>query len=92
MLFTITVQTLMLFLQLPWAKIPWGLVAYVSLMFTLASVGFAGNATFNQRVFIDDRDFPGGPNGFTEMNYSTWVNMMAFAACVVLSLLLGRHG
>ncbi|KAJ7100378.1 hypothetical protein C8R44DRAFT_859315 [Mycena epipterygia] len=84
-LFTITVQTLILFLQLPWAKVPWGLVTYVSLMFTLASIGFAGNATFNQRVFIDDRDFPGGPNAFTGAYYSTWVNMMAFAAYIVMN-------
>ncbi|KAJ7085317.1 hypothetical protein C8R44DRAFT_651269, partial [Mycena epipterygia] len=71
-----------------WAKVPWGLITYVSLMFTLASIGFAGNATFNQRVFIDDRDSHGGPNGFTAAHYSTWVNMMAFVVMFWFGLAL----
>ncbi|KAJ7035286.1 hypothetical protein C8F04DRAFT_535230 [Mycena alexandri] len=86
-LFTITFQTLLLFFQLPRAKIPWGLVTYVCAMFTFASIGFAGNAKFNQMTFIDDRNIPGGPNAFTVEFYSTWVNIMSFAAYVLMSWL-----
>ncbi|KAJ7662324.1 hypothetical protein B0H17DRAFT_953220 [Mycena rosella] len=84
-LFTITIQTLVLFLKLPREKVPWGLVAYVSFMFALATLGMAGNAKFTQMVFVDDRDFPGGPNAFTGAFYSTPVNMMALAAYIVMN-------
>jgi len=84
-LFTISVQTLTLFLKLPRAKVPWSLVAYVFAMWTLATVGLAGTAKFNQMVFVDDRDFPGGPNAFTGAFYSTWVNMLSFAAYIVMN-------
>ncbi|KAJ7456069.1 hypothetical protein FB451DRAFT_1276952 [Mycena latifolia] len=84
-LFTITFETLSLFLKLERGKIPWGLVVYVSIMFALATLGMAGNAAFNQMVFVDNRDFPGGPNAFTGAYYSTWVNMMAFTAYIVMN-------
>ncbi|KAJ7724801.1 hypothetical protein B0H16DRAFT_1585624 [Mycena metata] len=86
-LFTLTFQTLLIFLQLPRAKIPWGFVGYICAMFILASLGFGGNAKFNQMTFIDDRNIPGGPNAFTVEFYSTWVNMMSFAAYVLMSWL-----
>jgi len=77
----------LIFLQLPRAKIPWGFVTYICAMFTLASIGFGGNAKFNQMTFIDDRNIPGGPNAFTVEFYSTWVNIMSFAAYVLMSWL-----
>ncbi|KAJ7160006.1 hypothetical protein C8R43DRAFT_881741 [Mycena crocata] len=86
-LFTISLQTLLLFFQLPRAKIPWGWVAYVSLMFTLASIGFGGNAKFNELTYIDNRNIPGGPNAYTVEFYSIPVNMMEFCAYVVMSWL-----
>jgi hypothetical protein len=47
-------------------------------MFTLASIGFGGNAKFNQMTYIDDRNIPGGPNAFTAEFYATPVNMASF--------------
>ncbi|KAJ7032812.1 hypothetical protein C8F04DRAFT_1040212 [Mycena alexandri] len=84
-LFTITAQALLLFLQLPKDKIPRLLIAYVIAMFILASVGFGGNAKFNEMTYIDNRNFPGGPNAYTVAFYSTPVNMMAFAAYTLMS-------
>ncbi|KAJ7086328.1 hypothetical protein B0H15DRAFT_931411 [Mycena belliarum] len=84
-LLTITVQTLSSFLRLERSRVPWGLFAYVSCMFGLATLGLAGNAAFNQMVFVDKRAYPGGPNGVTAAYYSTAVNMMAFAAYILMN-------
>ncbi|KAJ7493629.1 hypothetical protein FB451DRAFT_446806 [Mycena latifolia] len=84
-LFTVTSQTLHLFLRMPKGKVHWGWVIYVSVMFILASIGFGGNAKFNQMTFIDNRNFPGGPNAFTVEYYTAPVNMMAFAAYILMS-------
>jgi hypothetical protein len=50
------------------------------MMLILATIGFGGNARFNQMTFIDDRNFPGGPNAYTIEFYTTPCNMVAFAA------------
>jgi len=63
----------------------WFRLGYVSLMFTLATIGFGGNVKFNQMTYIDDRNIPGGPNAFTTLYYSNWINMMSFACYVVMS-------
>jgi hypothetical protein len=79
-LFTLGFQTLLRFLQLPWARIPWSLVVFVSAMCALGALGFAGNARFSQMTFIDQRDFPGGPNEVVVQLYSNWANVMAFVS------------
>ncbi|KAJ6561385.1 hypothetical protein DFH09DRAFT_920938 [Mycena vulgaris] len=84
-LFTITFQTVLLFLKAPRKAIPWGLIAYMSVMFILASIGFGINANFNQKTYIDDRNFPGGPNTFTVEFYATTLNMVGFTAYTVMS-------
>lgn len=79
-LFTLSAHTLILFFKLPRDNIPWRWVIYVTVMFILASIGLGGDAKFNEMTWIDDRNFPGGPNAFTVAFYSNWVNMMAFVA------------
>ncbi|KAF7347027.1 hypothetical protein MVEN_01456100 [Mycena venus] len=86
-LFTLTFQTLFLLIQQPKSKTSWSLIGYISLVFTLATLGFAGNAKFNQQTYIDDRNIPGGPNAFTAEFYSEWVNMMSFGSYVLMSWL-----
>ncbi|KAJ6529060.1 hypothetical protein DFH09DRAFT_935035 [Mycena vulgaris] len=86
-LFTVAFQTVLLFLQSPKAKVPWGLVTYVSVMFILASIGFGGNSKFNELTYIDNRNIPGGPNAYTVEFYATTSNMMSFAAYIVMSYL-----
>jgi hypothetical protein len=41
-------------------------------------MGFAGNTAFVQLTYVDFRDFPGGPNMFTLMNYSHPTNYTGF--------------
>jgi len=84
-LFTVTFQTLQLFLGQPKHKIQWGMVMYIAIVFTLASLGFAGNAKFNEMTYIEDRAFPGGPNAFTIAFYNTPVNMMSFVSYTIMS-------
>ncbi|KAF8183856.1 hypothetical protein K438DRAFT_1974881 [Mycena galopus ATCC 62051] len=84
-LFTITLQTLLLFFQAPLTKVSWRLVSYVVVLFCLASIGFGGNAKFNQQTFIDDRNFPGGPNAFTIQFYGEDINFTALVSFVVMS-------
>ncbi|KAF9008614.1 hypothetical protein BDZ89DRAFT_965115 [Hymenopellis radicata] len=85
-LFAISFQALLLFLKPTMGKpIQWSWVAYISLMFTLATLGFAGNVKFNQLTYIDQRNIPGGPNAYTAQYYSIWVNMMSFGSYVVMS-------
>ncbi|KAJ7123513.1 hypothetical protein C8R44DRAFT_538714, partial [Mycena epipterygia] len=84
-LFTMTLQTLLLFFKLPKSKIPWRLVIYVSVTFILASIGFGGHAKFIQMAYIDDRNIPGGPNAFIVKFYSIPANMMSFTAYTIMS-------
>lgn len=60
--------------------VQWTWIAYISFMFTLATLGFAGNVKFNQLTYIDQRNIPGGPNAYTAKYYSIWVNMMSFGS------------
>ncbi|KAJ7697027.1 hypothetical protein B0H17DRAFT_1052646, partial [Mycena rosella] len=86
-LFILTVQTLIMFFGRAKVQRPWGLIAYVVVMFILGSLGLAGNAKFNEMTFIDDRNIPGGPNAFTSEFFTTPVNVMAFVAYIMMSWL-----
>ncbi|KAJ7100373.1 hypothetical protein C8R44DRAFT_747428 [Mycena epipterygia] len=91
-LFTLAAQTLLRLLQPPTpqplrTKPPWALVALVSALVTLASVGFAGAARFSQMTFIDDRNFPGGPNAFAVQAFGNWANMMAVVSYTLMGWL-----
>ena len=55
------------------------LLLYTGVIFVLATLGFAGNAKFVELTYIDDRNYPGGPNAFTNDFYSFWVNTMGFS-------------
>lgn len=39
----------------------WVLLGYVWITFTLATIGFAGNARYTEMIWIDLRDASGGP-------------------------------
>lgn len=65
--------------------VSWTLVAYISWNFLLGTFGIAAEARFNQLTFIDDRNFPGGPDAFIATMYSDFVNMFGTAAYVVLN-------
>lgn len=64
-------------------RVSWTMITYITLNFILGSIGNAANIKFNEMVFIDDRDFPGGPNAyFMDMN-SVTINVLAYAVYIV---------
>jgi hypothetical protein len=54
-------------------------------MFTLGSLGNAGNMRYNELTFIDARDFPGGPNGFVLAEYNYWVGAAGTICFIIAS-------
>lgn len=42
----------------------WILLAYICLLFIFGTVGNALNAKWAEMIFVDDINFPGGPNAF----------------------------
>lgn len=65
--------------------VSWPLVFYITWNFILGTFGIAAEARFNQLTFIDDRNFPGGPDEFIAVMYNDFVNMFGTAAYVVLN-------
>ncbi|KAJ7055825.1 hypothetical protein C8F01DRAFT_1373335 [Mycena amicta] len=84
-LLALTWQTLYSLLNRPKGKIPWGLVAYATMIFALATIGYGSASKINEEAFIDYRDAPGGPSGAELMAYGSPVSMMGLIAYVVLS-------
>lgn len=64
-------------------RVSWTMIAYITLNFILGSIGNAANIKFNEMVFIDDRDFPGGPNAFFTQQNSVTINVLAYAVYIV---------
>ena len=67
------------------AKISWGLVAYITINFILGTLAQAGEMRFTQLMFIDDRNFPGGPNAFNGAEYSDPPGMLTTTSYVILN-------
>ncbi|THU90412.1 hypothetical protein K435DRAFT_912160 [Dendrothele bispora CBS 962.96] len=53
--------------------------------FAMATIALALQDKFNQMTFIDFRDFPGGPNAFTVIFYSTPVNAASFVIYTIMA-------
>lgn len=60
----------------------WWIWIYVGAVLVLATIGVAGDQMFIQMTFIDDRNYPGGPNAFTLSFYAATSNLMSFIASV----------
>ncbi|EIN12440.1 hypothetical protein PUNSTDRAFT_42056 [Punctularia strigosozonata HHB-11173 SS5] len=60
------------------------LLAYVAITFVLATLGFAGNASYTQTVWVEDRNEPGGPPLLLELELDHWINQMALACYYVM--------
>ncbi|PBK76494.1 hypothetical protein ARMSODRAFT_1078617 [Armillaria solidipes] len=65
----------------------WWIWIYVSAVLVLATIGIAGNQRFIQMTYIDDRNYPGGPNAFTLSFYAATSNLMSFIAYIILGWL-----
>lgn len=66
-------------------RVSWGLVAYITWNFVLGTFGIAGEARFNELTFVDDRNFPGGPDAFIAAQYGDFVNIFGTVAYVILN-------
>lgn len=51
--------------------------AYVWIMFALGTIQAAGNAKFYERMWIDDREIPGGPSSFLTTHFNDPFNTLA---------------
>ena|ERR1700761_5265443 len=60
-------------------------IAFVTLVFALGTIGNAGSARTAQLTWIDNRNYPGGPNAFTVDQYNIPSNIMGDAGFVLAS-------
>lgn len=61
------------------------LIIYITLIFMLGILYMAGLLQFTQLSFIDDRDYPGGPNAFEQVMFSLPVDMLGNVTMVILT-------
>ena len=59
------------------------MLAYISCVFILGSIGNAVQMRLLQLAYVDDRNYPGGPGAFEELNGSIRVNVVGTAAYCV---------
>ncbi|KZP26917.1 hypothetical protein FIBSPDRAFT_818838 [Athelia psychrophila] len=63
----------------------WGLLAYTTAIFTLATIALGSSLKWNELVFIDQRNYPGGPSTFSSAYWNYWVTMMSSSCFIVLN-------
>ncbi|THH30171.1 hypothetical protein EUX98_g4015 [Antrodiella citrinella] len=58
-------------------------LAYISALFILGSVSNGIDMHMGQVIFVDNRNFPGGPGAFASTIFTVPVNIICTAACVI---------
>lgn len=48
----------------------WLLLSFTTVMFILGTIHIGTNTKVTELAFIDNRNFPGGPNGYLASNYN----------------------
>ncbi|KAJ7037252.1 hypothetical protein C8F04DRAFT_1093072 [Mycena alexandri] len=61
------------------------LLIFVCILFALGNVGNATNIIFGQKTFIDDRDYPGGPNAYFVEQSTDWSAVVCNSVYIVNS-------
>lgn len=61
------------------------LLVYITIIYILSILYMAGLLQFTQQSFIDDRNYPGGPNMYEEVEFSIPVDMLANVIMVILT-------
>ncbi|KAG8220334.1 hypothetical protein J3R82DRAFT_3474 [Butyriboletus roseoflavus] len=91
--FLLTMQATVALIQRPrypsqTAHNRWVLLGYVWITFTLATIGFAGNAQYTEMIWIDLRNVSGGPTALilNELDYR--INMMALTCYYIMEWLM----
>jgi hypothetical protein len=62
------------------------LLAYVVLMLALATVALSSHLNYVLQLFVDNRNFPGGPLAYDMKFYSARVNIAGDVWCVRFAL------
>ncbi|KZV85551.1 hypothetical protein EXIGLDRAFT_254144 [Exidia glandulosa HHB12029] len=70
-----------------WNRVQWGMVTYVVLLFSAASVYTGSNIKWGEQMFIDDRNYPGGPLGFYFNAFNTPMIILGNSAFIVTNFL-----
>ena len=65
----------------------YALMLHTSSSFILSTIFLGSSAVNDQLTFIDDRNFPGGPNAFTIAEYSITVNLLGNICAILMTLL-----
>ena len=58
-------------------------MTYITLLFLLGSLANAIDMRMSQMIFVDNRDFPGGPGAYAVTTYTVPINILCTAACVI---------
>ncbi|KAF8213596.1 hypothetical protein K438DRAFT_1804276 [Mycena galopus ATCC 62051] len=62
-----------------------GLLVYITALYTGSTIYMGALLQFTQLSFIDDRNIPGGPNEFEDVEFSLPVDMIANVLMVILT-------
>ena len=62
-----------------------GLLIYITIIYILSILYMAGLLQFTQQSFIDDRNYPGGPDTYEEVEFSVPVDMLGNSVMVILT-------
>ena len=58
-------------------------VIYGFVMLFLTTFAMAANQLMGQLMWIEHRNFPGGPFNYYLLNSTLWINILGSAACIV---------
>ncbi|KAH8101399.1 hypothetical protein BXZ70DRAFT_891770 [Cristinia sonorae] len=61
----------------------YALIAYISLLFILGSLANGIDMRMGQSIFVDNRDYPGGPGAYAPTTFTVPINVICTAACVI---------
>ena len=65
-------------------RVSYSLLAYICVIFILGTLGNAGNMKLSELAFVDNRDYPGGPNAYLlEQSSLIKINLMCYAAYIM---------
>lgn len=62
-------------------------VIHGGILVMLVTISLAANSMWGQYMWIDHRNYPGGPLGFYRATQSAWYNVLRFAADVTANIL-----
>lgn len=58
-------------------------IAYIVLLFILGSLANGINMKVNVLMFVNNRDYPGGPTAYDKATFSVPINLICTSACIL---------